>query len=199
MRAGKRIRQSPKLPAEMRRDQLLKAAGILFVKNGYRATTTEAIAQRAGLSKGALYFHFKSKEEILCELLRWALDKFAVALESEAGESLGPGDVLRFLRKVDTHRNIPRTRHSLDLRAEVLKVPQIRGHVNRVHRQAIEIVAGRLDPVYGRSKARRRELAIMIFSLYDGLTLRRLMSPDLVNIDRQIALCESLVTRAKKP
>ncbi len=192
-----KIKQSPKLPAATRREQLLKAAQALFIKQGYRATTTEAIARRAGLTKGALYFHFKSKEGILRELLRRAADQFAAAFESPTGKSLSPGDVLTLLRKIDARRNMPKTRHSLDLRAEVLKLPRVRAHVNKMARKAIEVVAARLDPEYGKDKKRRRELAILIFSLYDGLTLRRLMSPKLISIDRQIRLFASLFGRAK--
>ena len=64
-------------------------------------------------------------------------------------------------------------------------------------RKAIDVVATRLDPEYGKDKKQRRELAILIFSLYDGLTLRRLMSPELISIDRQIQLFASLFDRAK--
>ncbi len=56
----KRIRQSPKRPAGERRDQLLRAAHELFLRQGYRATSTDEIARRAGLTKGAFYFHFAS-------------------------------------------------------------------------------------------------------------------------------------------
>ncbi|MEW5993499.1 MAG: TetR/AcrR family transcriptional regulator [Candidatus Zixiibacteriota bacterium] len=198
MRTDRHIRQSPKLPAQKRRDQLLKAAQALFVRKGYRATTTEAIARRAGLTKGALYFHFKNKEDILCELLRRALGQFADAFAAPGSKRLSPGDVLRLLNAIDAHRSMPRTRHNLDLRAEVLKLPHLRTHVNRVHREAVDIVAARLDPQYGRTKRQRRELAVLIFSLYDGLTLLHLMTPELVNIERQIALCESLIGRRRK-
>ena len=64
-----KIKQSPKLPPELRRHQLLKAARTLFVKKGYQGTTTEQIARRAGLTKGALYHHFTNKEDILMGLL----------------------------------------------------------------------------------------------------------------------------------
>ncbi|MCR9222029.1 MAG: TetR/AcrR family transcriptional regulator [Alphaproteobacteria bacterium] len=48
---------------------LLKAALELFVTQGYRHTTAEQISARAGLSKGALFFYFPSKETALLELL----------------------------------------------------------------------------------------------------------------------------------
>ncbi len=50
-------------------DGILVSALELFVKNGYRATTVEMIAERAGLTKGAVYFYFSSKAAIMLRLL----------------------------------------------------------------------------------------------------------------------------------
>ena len=48
---------------------VLEAAAQLFTTTGYAATTTRAIAERAGLRQASLYYHFPGKEDILCELL----------------------------------------------------------------------------------------------------------------------------------
>jgi AcrR family transcriptional regulator len=48
-----------------RRRQILNAATELFSQGGYHGVTVDAIAQRAGISKGNLYWYFKSKQEIL--------------------------------------------------------------------------------------------------------------------------------------
>jgi len=50
-------------------DKLLSAARALFVSKGYRATTLEQVATAAGLTKGAVYFYFGSKEAVLVQLL----------------------------------------------------------------------------------------------------------------------------------
>ncbi|MFH1373009.1 MAG: TetR/AcrR family transcriptional regulator [bacterium] len=191
------IKQSPKLPAETRRNQLLGAAQTLFIRNGYRATSIESIARRAGLTKGAFYYHFRSKEEILCRLLQRMADQFSTAFESETDRDLSPGYVLNLLRNIDLCRNMPRTRHSLDLQAEVLKLPRIRAHINKVFRKAIDVVAARLDPSFGRTLQQRRQLAVLIFSLYDGLALRKYMSPKLVDVDRQVRLFSSLLQQPR--
>ncbi len=51
--------------------RILKAARALFVKRGYDGTTARDIAERAGLSVGALFLHFKSKADILKTII-WA-------------------------------------------------------------------------------------------------------------------------------
>lgn len=48
--------------------EILRAAIELFGEQGYHATTTRDIVTRVGMSTGALYAHFSSKEELLFEI-----------------------------------------------------------------------------------------------------------------------------------
>mgnify|MGYP000857567954 CR=1 FL=1 len=50
-------------------ERLLDSALHLFVSQGYRSTNLEGIASAARLSKGAVYFYFGSKEQVLVSLL----------------------------------------------------------------------------------------------------------------------------------
>ncbi len=47
------------------RNKILEASGVLFAEKGVDATTMQDIILRSGLSKGAIYHHFRSKEEIM--------------------------------------------------------------------------------------------------------------------------------------
>ena len=53
---------------EVRRAQILEAARRCFGEAGYHKTKMDDIVSRAGLSKGALYWHFESKDEIFLAL-----------------------------------------------------------------------------------------------------------------------------------
>lgn len=63
--AKKRTRLAP----DVRREQILKAALAEFTAHGYAATSIAKIAERAGISKGNVYVHFASKDEIFETLL----------------------------------------------------------------------------------------------------------------------------------
>lgn len=52
------------------RTKLVEAALDLFSTSGYEHATVDDIARAAGYSKGAYYFHFSTKDDILLELLR---------------------------------------------------------------------------------------------------------------------------------
>jgi AcrR family transcriptional regulator len=54
-----------KLSKDERIREIVAAAVAEFLEKGYENTTMEAIAMRAGLTKGGLYHHFDSKDEIL--------------------------------------------------------------------------------------------------------------------------------------
>ena len=56
--------------ADVRRNEILDTAYALFVRLGYEATTVSLIIDELGLSKGAFYHHFSSKEEVLHALAR---------------------------------------------------------------------------------------------------------------------------------
>lgn len=51
------------------REELLYAAAELFTAQGYAATTTRAVAERAGMRQATMYHYFGGKEELLAELL----------------------------------------------------------------------------------------------------------------------------------
>src|SRR4051812_31476809 len=51
------------------RSELLRAASRLFVRNGFVDTSLADIAEEAGLTKGAVYSNFESKEELFLALL----------------------------------------------------------------------------------------------------------------------------------
>jgi AcrR family transcriptional regulator len=56
------------------RDELLSAALRVFARRGYREAGVDEIAAEAGYSKGALYWHFYGKEELLTALLDERID-----------------------------------------------------------------------------------------------------------------------------
>ncbi len=53
------------MPKDERIGNIIQAAVDEFLERGYDEASMEAIARRAGLSKGGLYHHFSSKDEIL--------------------------------------------------------------------------------------------------------------------------------------
>ncbi|WP_128546776.1 TetR/AcrR family transcriptional regulator [Larkinella soli] len=56
-----------KRPREERVNEILQAAVDEFLERGYAGASMERISQRAGLTKGGIYHHFRSKDHLLLE------------------------------------------------------------------------------------------------------------------------------------
>ena len=72
----KRARRQ-RLQADLRVPQILDAALLVFTEKGFVSARIDDIAQRAGMSKGGIYAHFKSKESIFLALLERVLAPMA--------------------------------------------------------------------------------------------------------------------------
>ena len=58
------------------REKIINAATELFAENGFNATSIYDIAKKAGISKGLVYNYFKSKEELLDDIVFSAFNDF---------------------------------------------------------------------------------------------------------------------------
>ncbi len=87
LRTGGGIRVVTKqTKSENTRLHLVRSAAELFDRNGFSGATLEDVSRSAGVTKGAFYFHFASKDELAgaiqgeaCALLRSAVDRVAAA------------------------------------------------------------------------------------------------------------------------
>jgi len=77
-------------PADKRaKIELLRAAEAVFVEHGLIASKVEDITARAGVSKGAFYLHFDSKDDCWRQIVEAFLAKLATCLDTPP--ALGPG------------------------------------------------------------------------------------------------------------
>lgn len=53
------------VPREQRRDELLAAAALLFVQDGYESASMSRIAKQAGVTANTLYWYFEDKDQLL--------------------------------------------------------------------------------------------------------------------------------------
>src|SRR5579863_1807875 len=78
----KRQRLTREQSKDQTRQRLLDAALTIFMKKGFVAASVEDIAEAAGYTRGAFYSNFRSKAELLIELLRRDHERMQVDLHS---------------------------------------------------------------------------------------------------------------------
>lgn len=91
-------------------EDILRVSGELFIELGYDNTSIQHIAERCGLSKGALYHHFASKEDVLERLCKDHYIELTRAVENVLRGVKKPpidrlADVIRATREVNGDRS----------------------------------------------------------------------------------------------
>lgn len=132
------------LPENERRAQLLRSARAVFVEKGYLAARMSDIAARAGLSKGAVYFYYKSKHDLFLALVRDEQEVTWSFLEKTAAdERPAPLVLLQLARDYLTYfaglKSPPR--FFLMMTEQGIRDEQIRDEVLVVHQRFIEAAA----------------------------------------------------------
>lgn len=89
-----------KQQAEVTRLHILDVAIRLFSQNGVSATSLADIAQAAGVTRGAIYWHFKNKPDLFNEI--WKLSEYDVDLVEAHFRQQYPDDPLTVLRQILT-------------------------------------------------------------------------------------------------
>ena len=167
------------------RDELLTAALRVFARRGYRDAGVDEIAAEAGYSKGALYWHFSGKEELLLALIDERVDArlrdMVALLESAPPEQDMSVEASReFARRLSSQRDaalLEREYWSLAIRDPELRAryaerqTELRGALAR----GIEARARHLGTPDVPMPA--EDVARIVMSVIGGLTVDELTEP----------------------
>ena len=80
-----------------RKENILEAALLCFNEKGYHKTSIDDIALNAKISKGGIYYHFKSKDELFLKLFNFRLNRYTEQLKSYIQEESDPVKRIRIL------------------------------------------------------------------------------------------------------
>jgi len=91
------VSQRPPSRRDSRRTEILKSAAAAFRRRGYHGASVEEIADSLRMTKGSLYYYFRSKEELLFFCHDWSLDLLLAALRDAQAREARPDTRLRGL------------------------------------------------------------------------------------------------------
>ena len=164
------------------------AAAEIFAERGFRAASVEEIAERAGFSKGAVYWHFESKDDLFFALLAERIDRptweMIELLESAPpDQDMAPEASQRFAEIVEGQRELVLLEHeywSLAVRDPGLRrrYAKRQAALRQALGRALHARAEHLGaPPLGMPA---EEMATAFLGLAYGLALERLIDPQAV-------------------
>lgn len=170
--------------SEVSRQQVLDAAIAVLAKQGITGTSVQDIAQGAGLSKGAVHYHFESKEE----LLERVLDRCSELVEERVRAAFAElGTPLERIRRALVEMwslrrdGVPEIRVLADLHLLARQNPRIRKAcgeaLERARRQIIDVGLSELIGMGLKPRIPIEIVPRLIQATLDGLALHQDLDP----------------------
>ncbi|MGP9818403.1 TetR family transcriptional regulator [Salinarimonas sp. NSM] len=160
------------------RDRILRAALEIAQEAGPGSVSLEAVAAKAGVSKGGLLYHFPSKAALLRGLVEEQLARFEAALGIEAAASRHDGVIAAYIATFVAER-LCATPPSAGMLTALVEDPAILEPVRQRERGFLDAIrANTADP----------DDATIAYLALQGLALMRLLGIDVVDEDERAAV-----------
>lgn len=175
----------PKLKPETqlaRREHILDAAEICFARAGFHRSTMHDICKEAGVSPGALYGHFASKEALIAGIAERDRSKLA----NQLSELASAPDLLAALSHLGEHYTLEEPRHKRLLCIEIGCESTRNEEVREIFQSVDRFAHQSFRDLFAKAKAEGKVapqvdtdmLAQLIAIIGDGLFWRRAVDPD---------------------
>jgi AcrR family transcriptional regulator len=172
------------------REELVDAAERLFSKQGFHATSLDAVAAEAGFTKGAVYSNFESKEDLFFAVYERRVDRRVAQMEAAVADAASSVEALEGVMPGAGRPSADDGWLAVffEFWAHVLRHPELRQRFAEQHRRVIEPLTKIAQPTADPTE--RYRLATARFAMQLGLQLERLTQPDVVDDDlgRRMAL-----------
>jgi len=188
---------------EARRSQILDAAWTCFARKGYHQATMQDICQESGLSPGAIYRYFESKEAIL-KAINDRSQEMGRALVEEARSLAGdPLNTLEIIgQTILAYFNDPMvettSRVNIEIFPEVIRNEQLRAgrreELTFWHRAVAQLLSEAKELGQLRPEVDPDSLAALLICAWEGIRQYSLLDPHLFRPERLIELMRALVS-----
>jgi AcrR family transcriptional regulator len=159
---------------ERTRARLVEVAAQVFDDRGYAAATFGELIQAAGVSKGAFYFHFTSKEQLALAVLEQTKGRWLAGVQARLADAPDAVTALRALAPalLDLHAQDPIGWTATGLGRELSSSPPLRQRAAAVTRAWIELIGGLVERAQGEGGVRAEldpyAVARLLVGVVDG-------------------------------
>jgi AcrR family transcriptional regulator len=184
----RKLKKRTRPTREQTRARVLQAASEVFAKQGYDRASLDDVAAAAGLTKGAVYSSFASKDELFYALMRERIDErlalVAAAVERQTTleditRDAGAGLAELIFSQADWHLLF------IEFWTRAVRDPSLRKEFARHRRAARELIARFLEQQAAQLgielPAPADQLAVAVLALSNGIAIEQLADPDTVD------------------
>lgn len=179
--------------------QILAAATAVFAQKGFAKASMNDIVRASGLSKGGVYWHFKSKDDIVTAIFdQFFLGQLAMLDEVLAGEGTAVSKLHQLatltgagVETVASQFPSPLEFYALAAREEALK-DNLRAHLYSYQEKINALIAQGVQAGEFRSEL-GDDVANTIMALFEGLMLIWAVSPETVDLSQEVETAVSLL------
>lgn len=178
-----------RLGADERREEIIRVTLELAARQGVDAVTTQDMAQAMGLTQGAVFRHFPSKDAIWLAVMQWVRGQLMAVLAGAAAKGRDPLDALErmFFAHIDFiagHPAIPRVLTSEHLHA---RSSALRSLVSEIVLAYEAKIAGLLEDAKAGGLARSDLDAHAAATLYIGMIQGLVLQTSILRAQRTLA------------
>ncbi len=177
-------RRSAKRSPQASREDILEAASACFAERGYHLTKVDDIAERAGLSKGAVYWHFANKRELFLALLDEEIQHMRPALAAGAAAPDAQDAIHRITEAflVEVPHFLSAIELSLEYLAQATRDEELRDRLAGMYKAFSDQVSAIIEQGVREGTFRdvqAKEAAGFIAAALDGLVLQKVVRPEM--------------------
>ncbi|MEU2617720.1 TetR/AcrR family transcriptional regulator [Streptomyces sp. NPDC007157] len=158
---------------------LMTSARALFIERGYHATSISDICGHAGLTRGAFYSNYRSKEDLFLALYDTETDRILAGLERAAHDDTGgEGPAVRVLELLVAHRRDDEQWFlaSMEFTLHAGRNPEVAAelvpHEERFIAGMTQILAGVL---HDATPDDCRDIAMLVTAMHEGITAQEII------------------------
>lgn len=172
---------------EARRAEILDAAWICLARTGYHQTTMQDICEQSGLSYGAIYRYFRSKEDILIAIFDRIAEVSREIVARAQAESDGPQNTLEAIGRVTfAYFDDPNfeftTRTDIEIWPEIIRnermLEKFRAQVNYWQTVVTDLLTEAQRRGELRADVDPKVVATLDMCAFEGLRRYRLIDPE---------------------
>lgn len=165
------------------RQKILAAADHLFNQKGIQATSLADISKEAVVSKGTLFYHFKSKDDLILEIatqyIKTVEAEMVAQIENKKEEQTLSSLALQLINRVIAAKQRNRL-HLYLIEESINRSPSIRTVLNELYSQWLKMITSAIEPMLGDRAAASAQV---LLAMTDGLIIQKTIEIDIDDVE----------------